>query len=71
MRFLLASANWAAHLHHWLNTNDGIALWLTGIATTTLAIGVLFAWRALQDARQTRHAQLSSQQTAQPCRGRD
>jgi hypothetical protein len=47
-------------LGHWLTVNESFALWLTGVATAGLAIGVIFAWFALRDARQTRHAQLLS-----------
>jgi hypothetical protein len=46
------------HLHVWLVHNEGLGTWLTGLATMGLAIGVVFAWSALRDARKTRHAQL-------------
>jgi hypothetical protein len=48
----------AATLTTWLTANQSYAVWLTGAATTALAVGVFFAWSAVRDARQTRHAQL-------------
>lgn len=34
------------------------AAWVTAVATSVLATGVVFAWFAIQDAKRTRHAQL-------------
>jgi hypothetical protein len=45
-------------LNHWLTQHDAAAAWLTALGTLGLAAGVAFAWFALRDARQTRHAQL-------------
>jgi hypothetical protein len=44
----------------WLLDHETLAVWITGVATGSLAIGVLVAWVALYDAKRTRHAQLVS-----------
>jgi hypothetical protein len=54
----LLDDGWLDHFHSWLNRNEPLALWLTGVATAVLAAGVFFAWGSLRDAKRTRHAQL-------------
>ncbi|HZT45089.1 MAG TPA: hypothetical protein VFA24_02820 [Gaiellaceae bacterium] len=41
-----------------------MAVWLTGISTGVLAVGVFVAWVALSDAKKTRHAQLVAEFSA-------
>lgn len=38
--------------------HEALGTWLIGLATVALVIGVIFAWWAVKDARQTRHVQL-------------
>jgi hypothetical protein len=39
-------------------TGGDAPAWITAVATAILALGVVFAWGALEDARRTRHAHL-------------
>ncbi|MCW2974860.1 MAG: hypothetical protein JWM06_141 [Actinomycetia bacterium] len=55
---LAPAADRIDRLHTWLDVNQGLGVWLTGFATLALALGVIFAWFSLRDARKTRHAQL-------------
>lgn len=46
------------NIDSWLERNQGLGIWLTALATVVLAVGVVFAWFAVRDARRTRHGQL-------------
>ena len=58
MGLLAEQTDWLDRLHIWLEQNQGLGLWLTGTATVGLAVGVIFAWFAVKDAKRTRHSQL-------------
>lgn len=53
-----STGGWPHHLNAWLAQNQDLALWVTGIATAVLALGVIVAWLAVRDAKRTRHGQL-------------
>jgi hypothetical protein len=44
--------------HLWLEQNQGLGLWLTGLATVGLLVGVILAGFAVRDAKRTRHGQV-------------
>jgi hypothetical protein len=60
MALLLAKKAHHGPFLQWLLDHETAAVWLTGVSTGILAIGVLLAWYALFDAKRTRHAQLVS-----------
>lgn len=49
------------HGHTWLDANQWLAIWLTGVGTAILAVGVVVALIGLWDARKTRDGELVTQ----------
>jgi hypothetical protein len=56
--FVLSAVRAHGPLVSWLVAHESVAVWITGVATGGLALGVWVAWRSLGDSEKTRHAQL-------------